>query len=260
MMKSMTTGAFTRRGLEMESKEVARLSPNEMISQAVSKGANLEQLQGLLDLQIKYEQNEAKKAYTVAMAAFKANPPQIIKDRKVAYKEVRYAHASLANVADKINESLSKQGLSASWTTAQNGSVSVTCKITHVLGHSEETTLSAPSDTTGSKNAIQAIGSTISYLQRYTLLSLTGLATHDQDDDGVGTSADYITEDNVLDLEALLSETKSNKKKYLAYMKVEQLSDILTKDYKRAVEVLVAKQRKLSEKVETVDVEKEGKC
>ena len=163
-------------------------SPAEMIRMAVLGGADLDKLEKLLTLQERWEANEAKKAYHKAMADFKANPPKIDKDKKVGYStqkgNVGYSHASLANVTDKISTELSKHGLSASWTTKQNGQVTVTCKITHVKGHSEETTLSAPSDMTGSKNAIQAIGSTITYLERYTILALTGLATHDMDDDG----------------------------------------------------------------------------
>src|SRR3990167_5135507 len=165
----------------VEKRKVANVkgnSPAEMIRIAVSGKANLEQLKGLLDLQERFEATQAKKAYHSAMAAFKANPPKINKDKKVSYAagggRTTYNHASLANVTDKINAELSKYGLSASWITKQETtSISVTCKITHVRGHSEETTLSAGADNTGSKNAIQAIGSTISYLERYTLLALT---------------------------------------------------------------------------------------
>lgn len=148
-------------------------------------GMDVGKLKELLDVQERWEAMEAKKAYVQAMSAFKANPPEIIKDKTVGYKDVKYKHASLHNVTTKINSELSKHGLTASWVTSQdNGSIKVTCKITHIMGHSEETCLSAPPDATGSKNAIQAIASTVTYLERYTLLALTGLATADQDDDG----------------------------------------------------------------------------
>lgn len=146
-------------------------------------------LDKLLAMQERWDATQAKKAYVVAMAAFKAKPPEILKDKTVSYKEVKYTHSSLHNVTFCINKALSEHGLTASWVTSQdNGLVKVICKITHVLGHSEETCLSAAPDTTGSKNPIQAIGSTVTYLQRYTLLALTGLATHDQDDDGAGAA------------------------------------------------------------------------
>ena len=166
-------------------------SPAEIIASAIAGGADLEKLKGLMELQERWEGNEAKKEYHKAMAAFKANPPEINKDKQVSYNtgkgKTEYKHASLANVCNKINSELSKHGLSASWTTRQNGSIAVTCKITHIKGHSEETTLAAGADTTGSKNSIQAIGSTITYLERYTLLSLTGLATFEQEDDGMAS-------------------------------------------------------------------------
>lgn len=170
---------------------VSEGSPAELIRQAVSGGANLEQLEKLLNLQERWEANEAKKAYHKAMAAFKAEPPTIKKDKKVSYKTstgtTSYTHATLANVTEKINAGLSKHGLSASWSVAQaNGQVSVTCKITHEKGHSESTTLTAGPDNSGSKNPIQAIGSAISYLERYTLLALIGLATADMDNDAGG--------------------------------------------------------------------------
>jgi hypothetical protein len=52
------------------------------------------------------------------------------------------------------------------------------------MGHSEETTLRAIPDTSGSKNSIQAIGSTVTYLQRYTLLAAVGMAAAGMDNDG----------------------------------------------------------------------------
>ncbi len=162
-------------------------SPLANAAALVAANGNMEvgKLKELLELQERWDATQAKKAYVVAMSAFKANPPEIFKDKTVKYKEVKYSHSSLHNVTSCINKALSEHGLTASWVTSQdNGSVKVTCKITHIMGHSEETSLSAPPDNTGSKNVIQAIGSTVTYLQRYTLLALTGLATHDQDDDG----------------------------------------------------------------------------
>lgn len=220
-------------------------SPAEMIRIAVSGKADLDKLEKLLGLQERWEANEAKKAYHKAMADFKADPPKIGKDKKVAYKEVRYNHATLANVTEKINEALSKHGLSASWTTKQTDQVFVTCKITHILGHSEETTLSALADGTGSKNAIQAIGSTITYLERYTLLALTGLATYDMDDDAQSIGVEYISEQQlstVIDiLVGLGMDTPAKQKPFLDYIGAESLEKIPTAKYQQAIEALKQK-------------------
>lgn len=215
-------------------------APSRLIEIAISKGADLDKLEKLLSLQERYEANEARKAYNDAMSQFKANPPDINKDKTVAYGNTKYNHASLFNVTDKVNKELSKYGLSASWKTTQNGTISVTCKITHVKGHSEETTLTAPSDNSGSKNAIQAIGSTVSYLQRYTLLSLTGLATHDQDDDAVSATG-TISSAQAEEIANLAKEKGVEMGKILKAFHLDDINNLPVNRYTQVVNTLKAK-------------------
>lgn len=169
-------------------------TPADILIYAMEKGGNIEQIEKLMDLQMRWEADQARKAYVVDMAEFKKNPPQIAKDKKVGYENndgsfTGYKHASLGNVTGAIVEGLAKHGFSHRWDTEQQqgGLIVVTCVLTHRLGHSERTALSSSPDQSGKKNNIQAVGSTITYLQRYTLLAATGLATHDQDDDGAGS-------------------------------------------------------------------------
>ena len=198
-------------------------------------------------MQFKWEANEARKAYNKAMAEFKSNPPKIDKDKKVGYStskgKVGYSHASLYNVVDKITAELSKHGLSASWRTEQNGQIKVTCRISHSMGHYEETSLSADADTSGSKNAIQAVGSTITYLERYSLLAITGLATEDQDNDG-NLPSDKIDENKVAILKKLIEDLKVDKTKFYKFMSVEKIEDIPVDKFAKAKVALEAKRRK----------------
>lgn len=231
--------------------DTSKQSPAALIQMAVSEGVDLEKLEKVLTLQERWESNQAKKAYHKAMAEFKANPPKINKDRTVGYSgksgsKVGYKHASLANVTEKINEAMSKYGLSASWSTKQNGSVQVTCKITHVMGHSESTTLTAPADDSGSKNKIQAIGSTITYLERYTLLALTGLATYDQDDDAQSASkaGEVIDKKQLKKLKALIDDLEVEESMFLEYMKIEKLKDMPKSEFQKAITALEAKRKK----------------
>jgi len=180
------------------------------------------------------------------MAAFKENPPEILKDASVSYQAgggtTEYSHATLGAVTSVIGAALSQHGLSVAWKTAQNGDVIVTCVITHEQGHSESTSLSAKADTSGSKNAIQAIGSTITYLQRYTLLSLTGLAAKGQDDDGRGSDpVEYITDEQSANLDALRTEVGADGPKFLKRFGIETLSELPVKQYENAVKVLEGK-------------------
>lgn len=231
----------------MEEKNEVQIvgnTPADMIRMAVAGNANLEQLEKLLELQYRWETNEARKAYHKAMSAFKDNPPEIDKDKKVAFGNTKYNHASLANVVEKITKELSKHGLSASWNTQQTDKITVTCRITHVQGHSEETTLSAPSDTSGSKNAIQAIGSTITYLERYTLLAALGLATKDQDDDG--RSAEPISQGQLSALRDMLVSIGDEKKEkeFCKFLAVESLELLKAVDFNKAMTALVARKDK----------------
>lgn len=167
--------------------EVPESNAMAMIASAVAQGQSPDSLKLLMDLRDREESTQAKKAFVLAMAKFKENAPTITKDHDVAYGNTKYSHATLVNVVSRITESLSQFGLSHNWTTSQaDNKVTVTCTITHHLGHSESTSLSAAPDTSGSKNPIQALGSAVTYLQRYTILAITGLAAGGTDDDGMG--------------------------------------------------------------------------
>src|SRR6185312_1806658 len=160
-------------------------TPQDLLRIAVSQGANLEQLKQLMDLQERWERNEARKAFVHAMNQFKANPPVIEKNKLVKFGQTEYSHATLDHVCKQVTKGLSEYGISHRWNVLQeNGTIKVTRILTHELGHSEETSLTGSPDPSGSKNSIQAIGSTVTYLQRYTLLAATGLAAANGDDDG----------------------------------------------------------------------------
>jgi hypothetical protein len=217
---------------------VTQTTPAHLLNIAIEKGADLDKLEKLMDLQMRWEQNNARKAYHEAMAQFKSNPPEIEKDKKVAYGNTKYNHASLSNVTAKINSELSKYGLSASWTTTQTDKgVTVTCKISHVMGHSEETSLTAGLDKSGAKNDIQALGSTISYLERYTILALTGLATSEMDDDGQGT-IEYITDKQKSTILDFINAKEIDETKFCEFMGVESVDKILESYYNKAIAAL----------------------
>jgi hypothetical protein len=230
---------------EVATREETDGSPIVIMIKAMKEGGmDLEKLEKMMDLQNKWEANQARKAYTQAMSDFKKAPPEIEKDSHVEYRTdkgvTKYNHASLGNVTTKINTALGEHGLSAAWTTEQTEKgVSVTCKITHVLGHFETTMLTAACDSSGGKNAIQALGSTISYLERYTILALTGLATHEMDTDGQA-EVEYITEKQLSTILDLLNEKGLKDTRLLKYLGVESAEKILACDFQKAVAAIKA--------------------
>lgn len=170
-------------------------SPAAMMLQAMSQGASLEQVEKMMDLQERWERREAEKAFNEALAAFKAEAVEVLKRKQVGYKTkegdfVGYKHAELSDVVDAVGPALSKHGFSHRWDVKQEkGDIVVTCILKHAKGHSESVTMSAPPDASGKKNAIQQIASATSYLQRYTLKAITGVAEKGQDDDGATSEA-----------------------------------------------------------------------
>lgn len=146
-------------------------------------------LRDLLTVQREWESGEAKKAYTRAMVALKRDLPAVLaRDREVDFtgksgQRTHYRHTSLAAAMDAVTGPLTAHGFSVSWSPSTTDcAVSVSCRLTHSEGHSETCALSAPPDAGGLKSAPQAIASTVTLLQRYTLLSLLGIATADHRD------------------------------------------------------------------------------
>lgn len=162
-------------------------TPLELIHHAVKNGAQVDVMEKLLGLQERWERNIGRKAFDAAIAKAKAEIPIIRKGNLVDFTTSRgrtsYAYEDLATIAQTIDPILSKYGLSYRWRPNSDAkTVTVTCILSHSAGHSEENTLCAPHDLSGNKNSIQAVGSAVTYLQRYTLKAALGLAAAADDD------------------------------------------------------------------------------
>jgi hypothetical protein len=168
---------------------VADQSPMSMMLAAQQQGASLDQIERMMALQERWEANEARKAYNAAFSAFKAEAVRIIKNRRVDQGPLAgKSYAELHAVVDALTPALSAHGLSASWKLTKDEPtwMEVTCYLRHVNGHEESVSMGGPPDAGGAKNAIQARASTKSYLERYTLKAICGVAEGGEDDDGNG--------------------------------------------------------------------------
>jgi hypothetical protein len=216
------------------------LTPMDMLSHAVERGADLDMIEKLMNLQERWEASQARKAFDEAISAAKADIPPIERTGK-GHNDKRYAtFAAIAKVVDPI---ISQHGLSYRFRTTQGDRISVTCILSHKSGHFEETTLSGPPDASGSKNAIQAIGSTLTYLQRYSLVQMLGLAAADDDDGKASHGGATITEDQAADLVALADDVGADRAKFCKYFKVESFSALPASRFQAAVDALNAKRK-----------------
>ena len=225
------------------------ITPMEMLNSAITRGDSLDKLERLMDLNDRWEKAQAKKAFIEAKAAFKASAPVITKDKTNNQYNSRYA--SIGSVVNAVNEALSKHGLDADWQFDQSNGIRVTCILTHVAGHSESVSLVGTPDTSGAKNPLQQIKSTLTYLKLATFEAVTGIATKEgnRDDDGNASGvASFISDEQVEELTALITETKTDIAKFLEIGKVESLSDITTADFGKAKALLEQKKKKGSSK------------
>ena len=215
-------------------------------------------LQALLAVKKEWEADEARKAFVVALNAFKANPPQVLKQAQVAFDtgkgKTSYKHAALDKASEIIGAALASHGISHRWNVEQEGvNIKVTCILTHALGHSEQVSMTAQADSSGSKNSIQAVGSAVSYLQRYTLFAASGIAPKNVDDDGRGGgSAGQMDEKVKLDhLEAVAASADSKKLESLwaaVASECTKLGDIPSYDEIKAAVIAKAKALKAAAK------------
>jgi hypothetical protein len=236
-------------------------TPLTLLKMAVEGGADIEKLTKLMELQERWENRQAQKAYVVALSRFQSIVPSIRKRKNVKFDTkdgsgtVDYNYAPLGDIDEQIKIPMFECGLSKDWTFSETKEgrdtsgrdivlITATCHITHVNGFSKENSFSGYPDASGKKNLIQQKASTIQYLMRYTLLGALGIATADDDIDGrVGKQADEpIDSEQTAKLNKLLGElpgsVADNTHRFLAFLKVESLGDLLGKDYKKALSAL----------------------
>ena len=232
--------AVAKQELQAGPPRAVASTPMDLLNQAVANG-NIELAEKLMGLQERWEKNQARKEFDAAIAAAKLELKPVIRNQK-GHNSKKYA--DFAAIATAVDPIIGKHGLSYRFRSDQGDKISVTCILTHKDGHSEQTTLTGPADTTGNKNAIQAIGSTLTYLQRYSLVQMLGLAAA-EDDDGRGANAgEAITEAQALELIDLCEAVGADRVKFLKYLKVETLADLPAKRFTDALQSLEAKRSK----------------
>jgi hypothetical protein len=162
-------------------------TPFALMTIAVERGAQVDQLEKLMALHERWEAEQARKAFHAARARFQSLCPEIVKDKEGGGNSFKYKYASLPGIIRQVKQPLSECGLTFRWEIDDKGKehqIEVSCILSHCDGHSEHNSMSAMPDDSGAKNDIQQRGSAVTYLQRYTLIGVLGIASANDDDDG----------------------------------------------------------------------------
>jgi hypothetical protein len=178
-----TTNVTKNKAVVIQPKTVVA-NPSQLLEMAVDKNLDVEKLSKLMELQREYNADVARKNFFNAFMEFQSKSPEIRKTKEVVFGNTKYHYAPLADIVRQLKDAIKDCELSYRWEIKDNKeTIEVTCIVTHSDGHGERTTMSASPDTSGSKNSIQARGSAIEYMKRYTLIGALGLTTADTDID-----------------------------------------------------------------------------
>lgn len=212
---------------------IARAAENPNIDPA--------KLEKFMDLYERAQAREAKTAYFQALSDMQDELPVIPERGKIDIGRGNpQKYALWEDVNKLIKPVLKRHGFALSFRTGfAEAKIAVTGVLSHSSGHFEETTIHLPSDTSGSKNAVQAVGSSTSYGKRYVTAALLNLTSTGEDDNGLSGGGDEpLSDEQFNTVMELCERVNANKEAFCKYMKVPSIKDIRAKDYHRAIEAL----------------------
>ena len=175
---------------QKNSTKVGEINALYLIDRAIENNIDIEKFEKLISLAQMLEREKAKRDFYESFSKFQSSIPTIFKNSEVnmGYGKPKYNYATLSDIITNIQKPLGEANLSFRWEISNNNDIiTVTCILSHSGGYELQTSIQAGKDATPGKSNVQAIASTITYLKRYTLVSLLGIGTADPDDDAQAT-------------------------------------------------------------------------
>lgn len=154
---------------------------------AMDPNSDLAKLERMLELKEKHDAQNAKAAFDAAFAKASAGFPDIPLNGHNKHNNTNYA--KLKDIIKHTRPVLAKHGLALSFSTeTTQAEVIVTAELSHENGHTKRNSLPLPRDAGAGRNAVQAIGSSQTYGQRYTAQAILGLSLgEEEEDDGAAS-------------------------------------------------------------------------
>lgn len=196
------------------------------------------------------KQDDAKAAYIKALVKMKPLLPVIDRKGRINIHEKgkdkidanliqSTPYALWEDIDAAITPILNDHGFALTFRcgAGQESRITVTGVLSHEMGHSEETTMQLPLDTSGSKNNVQAVGSSTSYGKRYTASLLLNIRTKGEDDDGeAGGATGLVSDAQAEQILELLTRDKADVQLFCKSMKIENITQLPVARYREAIE------------------------
>jgi hypothetical protein len=160
----------------------------QIVSMAANKDIDVAKLEKLIEMQERVTRSQAEAAFNRAFAEMQADLP-VISARTQGDK---WKYATLEDIVDVVRPILKRFGFSLSHRTEwpDKDTLKVVGILSHVQGHSRQSEFQSTADKSGSKNAIQGLGSANAYGRRYTTTDLLGIATRDDNGHAVARQSE----------------------------------------------------------------------
>lgn len=212
---------------------------------AANPAVDVDKMERLMAMHERILAKRAEAAFNTDLADLQPKLPIVGHRGEIKNKDGRVVstYALWEDIIEAIRPMLSEHGFSLTFKIGQEGAARiVTGVLRHREGHCEQTTIALPLDTSGFKNDVQAVGSSVSYGKRYTAMALLNITSTGEDDDGAKAGAGgFITDDQGIVLTDLIKETGSDKARFLKFMEVNSLEEIKARDFTKARDKLLEK-------------------
>lgn len=193
---------------------------------------DIDKLERLMQMKVDADAKQARADFDASMADMQPELPAIgERGKAVVQGQTRYTFALWEDINAAIKPVLMRHGFAMTFRTDFTNGITVTGVLSHRAGHREETSITLPADASGSKNAVQAVASTVSYGKRYTAGALLNLTSHGEDDDAYRASVETISDEQEIAIAEMLEATGSDKAKFLRWVKVNSISEIPAKSF-----------------------------
>lgn len=177
-----------------EQAPVVNFSTEQLIARAIDQKVDVGTMERLLAMAKEMQAIKAKQEFDKAMANFQAECPTIVKTKGVKTKSgtLAYKYAPIESIVEQVKPFLQSNGFSYSTNmeVLPNG-VKVTCKVTHIAGHSEKSEMEVPlGERTQIMSASQVTAAASTFAKRYSFCNAFGILTGDEDNDGASLTTD----------------------------------------------------------------------
>lgn len=240
---------------ELEKQDIQMQQDNSSLVAIIDKAAmnpdvDVEKMERLLEIQMRVMDKQAEMQFNHDFSKMQNELPEITEGGCIKHNQTvisRYARWD-EDINPIIKPILSSHGFSLSFRVNTKERIDVTAVLSHIGGHSIQTEISLPHDSSGAKNAVQAVGSSVSYGKRYTAGSLLNLTTGGMDDDGRGPELPKISASEVKQVEGKIkSVLGENTKPFYGWMsktlKCNDIKDLNQNGYNEVMGMLERKEK-----------------